>query len=80
MPHRLYGEAVCLYVVPTGATRPQLHEIRKFLEGRGLARYKLPARVEFVDALPRVGVGKVDKVLLRQMIADRVAVERTARA
>lgn len=80
MPHRLYGEAVCLYVVPAGAGGPKLHEIRNFLEGRGLARFKLPARVELVDALPMVGVGKVDKVLLRKQIADRVAAERTARA
>lgn len=58
MRHRLYGEAVCLYVVPAGAGRPQLHEIRNFLEERGLARFKLPARVELVDALPHGGSGK----------------------
>jgi non-ribosomal peptide synthetase component E (peptide arylation enzyme) len=80
MPHRLYGEAVCLYVVPAGAKRLRLHEIRGFLEGRGLARFKLPARVEFVDALPMVGVGKVDKVRLRKQIADLVAAERAAKA
>jgi 2,3-dihydroxybenzoate-AMP ligase len=80
MPHNLYGEAVCLYVVPAGAGRPRLHEIRGFLEERGLARFKLPARVELVDALPMVGVGKVDKVLLRKQIADLVAAERAARA
>lgn len=80
MPHRLYGEAVCLYVVPAGAEHPRLHEIRSFLEGRGLARFKLPARVELVDALPMVGVGKVDKVLLRKQIADLVATERAAKA
>lgn len=79
MPHRLYGEAVCLYVVPTDAGRPRLYEIRNFLEVRGLARFKLPARVEFVDALPMVGVGKVDKARLRKQIADRVAAERTAK-
>jgi len=67
-------------VVPAGAGRPRLHEIRGFLEGRGLARFKLPARVELVDALPMVGVGKVDKVLLRKQIADRVAAERADRA
>jgi 2,3-dihydroxybenzoate-AMP ligase len=80
MPHRLYGEAVCLYVVPAGDGSPRLHEIRGFLEARGLARYKLPARVELVDALPMVGVGKVDKVLLRKQIADLVAAERAAKA
>ncbi len=80
MPHHLYGEGVCLYVVPAGSGRPRLHEIRSFLEGRGLARFKLPTRVELVDALPMVGVGKVDKALLRKKIADLVAAERAARA
>jgi len=80
MPHRLYGEAVCLYLVPAGAERPRLHEIRGFLERRGLARFKLPARVELVDALPMVGVGKVDKVMLRKQIAERIATERAATA
>jgi 2,3-dihydroxybenzoate-AMP ligase len=79
MPHRLYGEAVCLYVVPVEAGRPRLPEIRSFLEERGLARFKLPARVELVDALPMVGVGKVDKVRLRKRIADLVAAERAAK-
>jgi non-ribosomal peptide synthetase component E (peptide arylation enzyme) len=36
--------------------------------------------LELVDALPMVGVGKVDKVLLRRQIADRVAAERAAKA
>lgn len=30
-----------------------------------LARYKVPAVVEFVDSLPRTTVGKVDKKALR---------------
>ncbi|GLZ28445.1 2,3-dihydroxybenzoate-AMP ligase [Lentzea sp. NBRC 105346] len=80
MPHQLYGEAVCLYVVPAGDDRPRLPELRRFLGGRGLAAFKLPARVEFVDALPMKGVGKIDKVALRRRIADRVAAEQPTRA
>lgn len=75
MPHRLYGEAVCLYVVPAGPDGPRLPALRRFLEQRGLAQFKLPARVELVDALPMKGVGKIDKVALRQAIADRVTAE-----
>ena len=41
-------------------------DLSKFLEGR-LAKYKLPARLWFSDQpLPRLGTGKIDKVLLRK--------------
>jgi len=35
-----------------------------------LARYKVPRRWEFVDALPRNATGKVVKERLRQQFAD----------
>ena len=37
-----------------------------FLRERGLAAYKVPDRVEFVDAFPQTGVGKVSKKALRE--------------
>lgn len=78
MPHPLYGEAVCLYVVPSDgeADAPDLRELRRFLESRGLARYKFPERLEVVDVLPMVGVGKVNKVALREDIRARLEAER----
>ncbi|MDF3293945.1 (2,3-dihydroxybenzoyl)adenylate synthase [Streptomyces silvisoli] len=81
MPHSLYGEAVCLYVVVEEADREaspdllDLRAVRRFLEGQGLARYKLPERLEIVSGLPLTGIGKVDKAALRKDIADRLAVE-----
>ncbi|QKV98099.1 AMP-binding protein [Streptomyces sp. NA02950] len=80
MPHRMYGEAVCLYVVPTDGQRPGLPVIRRYLTRRGLSPFKLPARVELLDALPMKGVGKVDKAALREEIARRVEAERAERA
>jgi 2,3-dihydroxybenzoate-AMP ligase len=77
MPHRVLGEAVCLYVVggDEGAAAPSLREIRTFLEGRGLARFKLPERLVEVPALPLTAVGKTDKAGLRADIAARVEAE-----
>jgi fatty-acyl-CoA synthase len=61
-----WGEAVCAVVALTpGAPAPTLEEVRDFT-GQRLARYKLPKRVEIVDALPRNPTGKVLKVELRQ--------------
>lgn len=65
-PHERYGEVVCLYVVcHAGRPVPDLREVRGFLAGRGLARFKLPERLEVVDRLPYLGIGKVDKKALR---------------
>jgi len=41
-------------------------ELRAFLEGR-LASFKIPARIIFSESpLPRLGTGKIDRVLLKQ--------------
>jgi 2,3-dihydroxybenzoate-AMP ligase len=70
MPHQVLGETVCLVAVPeNGAV--DLREIRAYLDRRGMARYKLPEHLEVVEALPMKGVGKIDKVRLRALVADR---------
>ncbi|OEV30837.1 AMP-dependent synthetase [Streptomyces nanshensis] len=50
--------------------RPGMHaspdELRSFLAGR-LARYKIPARFDETDSLPRTGSGKVQKQKLREL-------------
>ncbi|MFI7412539.1 (2,3-dihydroxybenzoyl)adenylate synthase [Streptomyces sp. NPDC049627] len=80
MPHPLYGEAVCLFVVGAGDGVPTLRELRRHLEDKGLARYKLPERLVPVQALPLAGVGKVNKVALRTEAARLVAAGRAARS
>ncbi|MFY1632176.1 (2,3-dihydroxybenzoyl)adenylate synthase [Solwaraspora sp. WMMB335] len=63
VPDDQWGEApaavlVCTAPVPTAA------EVVAFLRDRGLAAYKLPDRVEYVDAMPLTAVGKIDKKAL----------------
>lgn len=72
MPHAVFGEVVCLYIVSSRNGDVGLHEIRRFLDGHGVARFKLPERVVEVDALPRIGVGKVNKKALRADIIARL--------
>jgi 2,3-dihydroxybenzoate-AMP ligase len=69
MPDPLLGERTCVYVVPEGEA-PGLADLSRFLRDRGLAAYKVPDRLEIVDALPRTGAGKVDK---RRLAADLAA-------
>jgi 2,3-dihydroxybenzoate-AMP ligase len=65
MPHPVYGEAVCLFVVPAEAVT--LMDVRRYLTGRGLASYKLPERLVPLDALPTTGVGKLDRTALHAL-------------
>jgi 2,3-dihydroxybenzoate-AMP ligase len=39
--------------------------VKRFVRERGVAGYKVPDLVEFVDAFPHTGVGKVSKKHLR---------------
>lgn len=69
VPDPVLGEAICACVVPAGPTPPTLSEIREHLHGR-LARHKLPDELCVVDAIPRFGVGKVDRGAATTLAAD----------
>jgi 2,3-dihydroxybenzoate-AMP ligase len=66
------GEKTCVYVVPRWQPL-RLGQLRQFLRLRGLAEFKLPDRLEIVDALPQTSVGKVNKQRLREQLAAKVA-------
>jgi fatty-acyl-CoA synthase len=63
-----WGETVCAVVAVREGATVTLEDLRAHAEGR-LARYKLPRRLEFVDALPRNAPGKVLKTELRERFA-----------
>ena len=68
-PHPDFGEAVTAVVVPGGEPRKSEQEIRAALT-TGLAKYKVPKRVIFVDDLPRNKMGKTEKKALRERYQD----------
>jgi non-ribosomal peptide synthetase component E (peptide arylation enzyme) len=78
MPHPRYGEAVCLFAVVREGETLELRDVRRFLESRGLAPFKLPRRLEAIESLPLVGIGKVNKVALRESAA-RIAAKEARR-
>jgi long-chain acyl-CoA synthetase len=57
-PHPRTGETVVAYVVARAGASPDPMELVRHA-ARRLARYKLPTRVEVVDALPRTLAGKL---------------------
>ncbi|MGE3286609.1 MAG: (2,3-dihydroxybenzoyl)adenylate synthase [Pseudonocardia sp.] len=80
MPDPVLGERICAYlVVDTGTGTgtdtdgpPSLPGITAFLLEQGLARFKLPERIEVVEAFPLTNVGKVSKKDLRADIARKI--------
>jgi 2,3-dihydroxybenzoate-AMP ligase len=71
MPDAYLGERSCAFVIARDPA-PPVRELTDFLRARGLAQFKIPDRIEFVAQFPKTGVGKVDKRLLREQIAQRL--------
>ena len=66
LPHTDFGEAVAAAVVlEEGVTGDEAALIAALAQK--LAKFKLPKRVLFVEALPRNAMGKVQKNVLREL-------------
>jgi len=73
-PDKEMGERACAYVVPKAGQTLTKEEMVSFLKEKKLAAFKLPERLEVMDALPIVGdSGKVDKKVLKSDIEKKVA-------
>jgi acyl-CoA synthetase (AMP-forming)/AMP-acid ligase II len=72
MPDRRLVERACAYVIPRGGDTPTLGELAGWLEERGLAKHKLPERLEIVAELPMTPSGKVQKYRLREDVARKL--------
>ncbi|RDG36202.1 AMP-binding protein [Streptomyces corynorhini] len=71
VPDPKYGEEILACVIPRDpAAAPSLEEIVSYCRER-LAHYKIPRRVEVVDAFPMTVSGKVRKIELRERFAAR---------
>ena len=71
VPDPVYGERTCACVVPRPGVDVTLADLTEFLEGLGVATFKLPERIELFDDLPRSAGGKITKVELRDSVATR---------
>ena len=73
MPDRAFGETACAYLIMRpGRALLSVKQLGDFLVAQGLAKVKLPERIE---CFPVTRVGKVDKTALREIVADKLARE-----
>jgi fatty-acyl-CoA synthase len=71
VPDERKGEAVRAYVTRRPRHSIERQELHSWLESR-LARFKMPREIVFLDRLPRLANGKLDRVTLKQWAAQAV--------
>lgn len=71
-PEKVGQEALKAWVVLKDGASATKEELMEFA-GEKLARYEIPSRYEFIDALPRTSVGKI---LRRQLIQEELDKQR----
>ena len=72
MPDPVLGERMCAFVIPKPGLTLTLQELTSFLTERGLAKFKLPERLELTDDLPLSKFGKVAKNVLTKQVAEKI--------
>ncbi|MEU5699062.1 (2,3-dihydroxybenzoyl)adenylate synthase [Streptomyces aurantiacus] len=70
VPDAYLGERSLAYVVLRAGAEPlKPATVKRFVREHGVAAYKVPDLVEFVDTFPQTGIGKVSKKTLRSAAA-----------
>lgn len=67
IPHEIYGEVIWLFVAPKAGGKVDEEEIIKMCQ-RELAKFKVPEKVVIRESLPVTGIGKADRVKLREEV------------
>jgi 2,3-dihydroxybenzoate-AMP ligase len=74
------GERMCACVLLRDGANLSFDELKMFLLGKEIAKYKLPERLEVLSDFPLSTFGKVSKKKLVGMISKRLATEKQQRS
>jgi cyclohexanecarboxylate-CoA ligase len=73
MPDARLNERICAYIVPSDPDRPPTKEdVIAFFKEKGVTKIYWPEHVEWIEKLPVTQSGKVQKYVLRKMIAEKM--------
>ncbi|MGH8806336.1 MAG: AMP-binding protein [Noviherbaspirillum sp.] len=75
VPDKKFGEELCACVVLRPGMQADAEEIRAFCSGQ-IAHYKIPRYVLFVEEFPMTVTGKVQKMVLREKMAEALGLNR----
>ncbi len=70
LPDPVLGERMCACVIPRVGAQLTLEELGQHLLGLGVAKFKLPERLELLADFPLSAFGKVSKKALTQRFAE----------
>ncbi|BCL72243.1 vibriobactin-specific 2,3-dihydroxybenzoate-AMP ligase [Vibrio nigripulchritudo] len=70
VPDDYLGERSCAVIVKAEGFEVNPIKLKYFLRDCGLADYKIPDLIKFVDSLPKTSVGKINKKKLREEYAQ----------
>jgi 2,3-dihydroxybenzoate-AMP ligase len=78
IPDPVLGERACACVILRPGAALTLGALKRFLETKRIAKFKLPERLEVVDRFPATAVGKISKARLREGMERKLAAEAAA--
>ena len=70
------GERMCACILLRDGARLSFEELKKFLMGKEIAKFKLPERMEILQDFPLSTFGKVSKKKLVEMISAKMKAEK----
>ena len=76
VPDPVLGERMCACVLLRENARLTFEELKNFLLGKEIAKYKLPERLEIMQDFPLSPFGKVSKKTLTEMISQKMVSEQ----
>lgn len=69
VPHDRLGETGCAVIVTRPGLTLSLAELTSFLDGKGVAKFKFPERLEIWPSLPMTPSGKIQKFMIRSQLS-----------
>jgi len=69
------GERMCACVLLRDGRSITFEELKQFLMGKDIAKYKAPERLEILEEFPLSNIGKVSKKDLVKMVSARMATQ-----
>lgn len=78
VPSVKYGEEVMAFIQLREGFTVTSDELMEYCKGK-IARYKIPAFIEFIDAYPQTASGKIQKYKLREMAIEMLGLQEAAK-
>ncbi|MFC1532149.1 AMP-binding protein [Thermodesulfobacteriota bacterium] len=72
MPDMVMGEKACAFVTLIKEKKFTFQEMIEYLKSKKIAVFKLPERLEIIDAMPLAASTKIDKKTLKQLIEKKL--------